>query len=240
MVGLVVPCACGGGGGGGDGGDFTFEDIVGDWQGPTASVTVDGISGLAAGTTGLSIDSNGDAVGTGASVREGTVALVSASDGIYEFVGSGVSAGTTSLLVMSPDRDHLLWADSGDVLGAWERDATNFQGPYSDSEIRNETWTGTVISASSSMSLVASDPLVAVIDGAGSFTAGPASTNTEPLSITDTIKGAYEGDFIESGSSPQIGRTMVLLTPDREFIAVLLFLAGGTFPQDCAFAALSR
>jgi hypothetical protein len=240
-LGLVLPCACGGGGGGGDGdGAFSLADIVGEWQGPTATLTVAGDIGLAAGTTGLSIDASGDAVGTGASIREGTVSLQSATQGVYKFVGTGVTAGQVALLVLSADRDHLLWVTESLGLGAWERNASGFAGPYADSDIRDETWSGLAVTASPAMDLVTSDPVTATIDGAGNFSFGNVVTDVAPLVVTDTIKGAFGGDFVQTASSADTGNVVLLITPDRQFVAAFLCRDGGAYPNDCAFGALSR
>jgi hypothetical protein len=37
-----------------------------------------------------------------------------------------------------------------------------------------------------------------------------------------------------------LGNVVVVITPDKNFIAVLFCQAGGVFPADCSYAALSR
>ena len=238
---LLVPCACGGGGGG-DGGDdeFSFSDIVGNWLGPTGTATVAGGFSQAAGPTGMVVDASGNAVGAGASNREGTLSLTSASRGIYKFTGTGASAGHTFMLIMSPDKDHLLWVGSSLSLGAWERNATNFAPPYTDAQIRTATWTGVAAEATASFDPLDPEFISVTIDGMGDFASGTSTTNLAPLTLASATKGHYLGDFIDPGPPTEMGNVVVLITPDKNFIAVFSCLAGGTFPDDCSYAALSR
>jgi len=238
---LLLPCACGGGGGGGGGdGDFAFSDIVGSWLGPTTTVTVAGAVFQAAGPTGMDVDASGNAVGTGASNREGTLSLTSASQGIYKFTGTGVSAGSTSMLIMSADRNHLLWIGTSLSFGAWERNATNFAPPYTDAQIRNATWTGLAVEMNASFDPVDSESISVFVDAAGNFVSGTSSTNVTPLAINNATKGDYLGDFIDPGPPTEMGNLVVLITPDKNFVAIFSCLTGGTFPDDCSYAALSR
>lgn len=240
ILGLMVPCACGGGGGGGGNGDFALSDIVGSWLGPTASVTVDGEIFLAAGPAGMVVDASGNAVGAGATTLEGTVSLTDASLGTYRLVGTGPSAGLVAMLFLGADKDHLLWATNALVLGAWERDATNFAPPYSDADIRSETWTGLAAEANGNMDPIDPQLILVTVDGAGNFTADTSSTNLEPLTVTEMNKGAFQGDAIDPGPPVETSNVAGLITPDRQFVAIFSCLTGGTFPDDCSWAGLSR
>lgn len=237
---LLLPCACGGGGGGGGGDDFAFSDIVGSWLGPTASVTTAGAVFQAAGPTGIDVDAAGNAVGTGASNREGTLSLTSASQGIYKFTGTGALVGSTFMLIMSADKNHLLWVGGTQSFGAWERNATNFAPPYTDAHIRNATWTGLAVEMNPSSDPVASETISVTVDAAGNFVSGTSSTNLTPLAVNSATKGDYLGDFIDPGPPTEMGNLVVLITPDKNFVAIFSCLAGGTFPDDCSYAALSR
>ena len=203
-------------------------------------MTVDGELFLAAGPRGLAIDASGNATGIGASSLEGTVSLASSALGTFKFAGAGAFVGLDGLLIMSPDKDHLLWATDGLLLGAWERDATNFAPPDADADLRNETWTGLACEVTAITKPVDPESIAVVVDAAGSFTADTSSTDVAPLTLADDFKGAYLGDAIDPGPPVETSNVVVLMTPDRQFVAIFSCLTGGTFPDDCSYAALSR
>ena len=58
--------------------------------------------------------------------------------------------------------------------------------------------------------------------------------------MIDTLKGAFDGDYVDPGPPIESGNLVALMTADRQFIAVFSCLAGGTIPADCSYAALSR
>ena len=144
------------------------------------------------------------------------------------------------MLIMSPDKNHLLWVGGSLSFGAWERNATNFAPPYTDAQIRNATWTGVAAEATAAFDPLDPEVISVTIDGTGSFASGPSTTNLTPLTIADAGKGHYLGDFIDPGPPTEMGNLVVLITPDKNFIAVFSCLAGGAFPDDCSYAALSR
>ena len=245
VVALVAPCACGGGGGGGDdggngNGGFALADIVGSWLGPIASINTDGEVFLAAGPGGMVIDAAGNVTGAGITTLDGTVTLTSAALGTYRFEGSGTSTGLVALLILSPGRNHLLFASDVLTLGAWERNATAFAPPYTDADLRNETWTGLACEVTPAMTTIDPESIAVVIDGAGSFTADTSSTNVAPLTVVETNKGAYTGDATDPGPPVETSNVVVLMTPDRQFVAIFSCLTGGSFPDDCSYAALDR
>ncbi len=244
---LCVACfvltACGGGGDGHNNNgneNFSFSDIVGSWLGPTGTATVGGAFAQAAGPTGIDVDAAGNAVGTGASNRQGTLSLTSAARGIYKFTGTGTSAGFTAMLIMSADKNHLLWVGDFLSFGAWQRNATNFDPPYTDAQLRGATWTGTACEMGGSFNPIDPETISVMVDAAGNFTSGTSSTNAVPLAIADANKGHYLGDFADPGPPLEAGALIVVMTPDKNFVAVWSCLGGGTFPDDCSFTALSR
>lgn len=231
--------SCGGGGGGGGGG-ATLADLGGTWLGPAGNADpAGGISGTAIG--GMTVDDVGAMVGTGAfSSATGTFVLADGAARIFTWTGAGGGAGLSGMVMLSRDKNHLLFIATDGTFGAFERNAPGLAGPYADTDFRDSTWSGVAAGMDAGGSPLEIQPVLATVDAAGVFMADTSMSNTVPLAVSDPAAGVIQGDYIDPGPPAETGNLLVLITPDRRFMAVHSCETGSAGILDCGWAALER
>lgn len=239
---LLFANGCGGGGGGER---FAPEDLDGDWYGPTGQSDATGTAIANTGAGGMTADFQGGLElrkSTGTPVAA-TAVLVDSYNGIWSVTDT---ANEKSLLVMSPDKNHVLYVDQNFEIGAWERGASSFQPSYPLLSISDSQWIGTALGVSANYDPEAVVPVVySGIDGTGTFAQQTADgtlsrTSTGPLvPILGAMNGQYEGDFLVEGGGFG-GEVLALVTPDLQALVVLFCPTGAAVLQDCRLALWQR
>lgn len=233
---------CGGSGPGPvGGGGVTVSDAGGGWLGPVGAVTPAGMLMAPAMPGGMTADLNGNATGTGALAGvTGTLSVTDPAHRIFRLTGTGASTGLLALLILSASKDHFLYVDSLSRLGAWQKNATMLLPPYANADLFPFTWTGVGAGANASFDPDSQEQIAVTVDPAGMFVAGSSATDAAPLAIVDPNTGEFQGDYVDAGPPMTMGNVLLLLSPDKQFAAVISWAAGGVFPNDCAFVGIER
>ena len=244
LVGMGVVLGCGGGGGGPGVpfGGVTTSDVGGSWLGPTGTATPGGMLTGPATPGGLMVDGQGNASGTqGLTGLSGRIALSWTVSGSFAFEGTGASTGRDGILLLHPDtKNHCLLILNDGTFAALQRNATMLAAPYMDAEFRMAAWGGYSVGMGAQSQPIEDELTSVMIDAGGSFTAGTSSTNATPLAVSDANTGEIHGDFMDPGPPPENGTLLLLLTPDRQFLAVISCPTGAGSFQDCGYSALAR
>ena len=152
--------------------------------------------------------------------------------------------GIPAILMMSADKQHLLYIDQNHQFGAWQKEATSLAPPYAMPDILGSGWTGTTATVQAPFAYGMGEPLASLINGGAAFTETSQTLVTStgaqpPITVLDGTNGQYEGGFTTDGSPPDTGPALMLLTPDRKFLAIQ-YAWGSAFPDNVRYSAWQR
>jgi hypothetical protein len=235
-VALVLASGCAGGGGG-----FIppnpVSELAGGWLGPTGGASPGGNLG-GTGPGGMLADLSGAFAGTGAFTgKTGQIAHVGGS--IFKLTRTDASIG---FILLSKDKNYLTYIDSNQQFGMWQRTTVPAgMPPFTTADVFSSNWEGEVTSFDGAFEPTSLETMLLAVNATGAVTATSTSTNAmtqaAPAALVDGLTGEFTGDLVDVVDTATY---TLLLSSDREAMAVFVCGTAGAFPQDCSVAIFQK
>jgi hypothetical protein len=253
----LFPIGCGGGSGNlPTPPGVTVGDLGGAWFGPFGMTTMMGTTvgtgsagmmvmpGAASDTMGGWTAGTGGLLGITGTITLRTTQLPPNAAAVFEFVtdpGDGMKEG---YLVLAEDRNHVLYIDESLRIGAFQRDGTALAPPYTSMDlvdVAGTAWANFSAGLDAMGEPIDAQGFASQIDMTGEFTSTDSMGTMSPpgmaLGVLEMANGQYAGPFTADGGA-KTGTLLLLMTPDRQFLAGLHCWAAP--PEGCRISIWAR